>query len=88
MVKDGNSIILGGLKKDDKSHSKKGFPILMDIPFFGQMFSNTTDSISSTEIIIFITPHIISGEDDYAAMRGTIKPFKSYDDELKDQRKE
>ena len=33
LVKDGNTVIMGGLKKDDKSHIKKGFPILMNIPF-------------------------------------------------------
>ena len=38
MVKDGYTIIMGGLKKDDKVHTKKGFPVLMDIPYLGPSF--------------------------------------------------
>jgi len=78
MVKDGNTIIMGGLKKDDKVHTKKGFPVLMDLPWVGPMFGRNADSFSQTEIVIFITPHIIKGIDDYSKMGGTIKPFKSY----------
>ena len=78
MVKDGNTIILGGLKKDDKSHTKKGFPVLMDLPLFGAMFGRTSDEFTQTEIVIFITPHIVKGHDDYEKVKGTIKPFKSY----------
>ncbi len=86
MVKDGNSVILGGLKKDEKSHIKKGFPGLMEIPVLGKIFSSTSDSVTRTEIIIFITPHIVSGAASYEEMRGTVKPYKDYD-EIKDLRK-
>ncbi len=78
MVKDGTSIIMGGLKKDDKVHTKKGLPILMDMPFMGKFFSRTSDHIESTEIVIFLTPHIIEKGDDYVSMKGSIKPFKNY----------
>ncbi len=81
LIKDGTTIIMGGLKKDDKSHVKKGFPLLMDIPFIGKLFSATSDDISKTEIVIFITPHIVSGEEHYLDEKGTIKPYKSYRDE-------
>ena len=78
MVKDGNTIIMGGLKRDDKSHTKKGFPVLMDLPLFGPMFGRTSDEFTQTEIVIFITPHVIKNHDDYEKIKGTIKPFKSY----------
>jgi len=78
MVKNGHSIIMGGLKKDDKVHTKKGVPMLMDVPYLGKMFSRTADNFSQTEIVIFITPHVISGKEDYTLIRGGIKPFKSY----------
>ncbi len=78
MVKDGNTIILGGLKKDDKTHTKKGFPTLMDVPVLGFFFGRTTDQITSTEIVILITPNIINAADDYKKMQGNVKPFKSY----------
>ncbi len=78
MVKDGYTIIMGGLKKDDKSHVKRGFPVLMDIPVLGSMFSRTTDDFTNTEIVIFITPHVLKGKNDYTKIHPTVKPFKSY----------
>ena len=78
MVQDGMSIIMGGLKKEDKVHTKKGLPILMDIPYVGRMFSRFSDNVDSTEIVIFITPHIVNKGDDYVSMKGAIKPFKDY----------
>lgn len=78
MVKDRHTVVMGGLKKDDKVHTKKGFPVLMDMPVFGKFFGRTSDNFAKTEIVIFITPHIVTGKEDYAKIRGTIKPFKSY----------
>ncbi len=86
MVKDGNTIILAGLKKDDKSHVEKGVPLLMDIPLLGALFRNQSDTITKTEIVIFITPHVVRADDRYKQWRGTIKPFKDYEEpqELKE----
>ncbi len=78
MVQDGNTIIMGGLKKDDKVHVKKGFPVLMDLPWFGPVFGRTDDEITETEIVIFITPTVVSGYDTYVDYEGDIKPFKEY----------
>ena len=78
MVKNGHTIIMGGLKKDDKSHVKRGFPVLMDMPVLGSMFSRTSDDFTNTEIVIFITPHILTGTSDYTKIKPTIKQFKSY----------
>ncbi|MBF0620066.1 MAG: hypothetical protein HQL19_07855, partial [Candidatus Omnitrophica bacterium] len=69
---------LAGLRKDDKMHSKRGFPVLMDIPYVDKLFSYESDSLSSTEIVIFITPHIVTGKESYRAADGAIKPSKSY----------
>ena len=78
MVRDGNTIVMGGLKKDDKVHVKKGLPILMDLPWFGKMFSRTADNFSQTEIVILITPKVVTGDHDYEDIKGSIKPFKEY----------
>lgn len=78
IVEDGTTIIMAGLRKDDKVHTKKGLPILMDIPYLDKFFSREADSISSSEIVIFITPHILTGKENYKAPDGTIKPSKAY----------
>ena len=86
LVKDGMSIVMGGLKKNDKAHTKVGFPGLMDLPFLGKFFSRVSDTVDNTEIVIFITPHIMNKNHDYESIKGSIKPLKDYEevgDELK-----
>src|SRR5262249_54473177 len=78
MVKDGNTIVMGGLKKGDKSHVKRGLPVLMDLPFLGKAFGRTSDDILNTEIVIFITPRILKGNEQRTEIKGTIKPYKTY----------
>jgi len=81
MVKDGMTIILGGLKKDNKTQVKKGVPILMDIPVVKKFFSSEAESLEATEIVIFITPHIITGDQEMRKYRGTIKSNQEYKNE-------
>ena len=61
-VKDGVTIMIGGLIKDEKSRDNSKVPILGDIPFLGGAFKNQSHGAQRTEIIIFITPKIISGD--------------------------
>ncbi len=62
MVKDGVSIIIGGLRRDEKVRSHKKVPFLGDIPIIGAPFNNKTDTTIHTELLILITPHIVTGE--------------------------
>ena len=78
LIKDGMTVVMGGLKKENKSHVQKGVPVLMDIPFVKKIFSSTSESIEMTEIVIFITPHIITGDDDYNKYLGDLKPDNDY----------
>ncbi len=86
MVKDGMTIVLGGLKKEQKVLSRKGVPVLMDIPIIQNFFSSRSESIESSETVIFITPHIVTGKENHPERRGAvIKPSKEYkDSEIKD----
>ncbi|MFH1288609.1 MAG: secretin N-terminal domain-containing protein, partial [bacterium] len=70
MVKDGVSIIIGGLIKDEKSKSEQGIPILRSLPLVGILFQRKVDEIKKTEMVVFLTPHIISGEVEYDAKGG------------------
>lgn len=79
MVKDGMTVILGGLKKDNKVSTLKGVPVLMNLPLLGRLFRAETDDVESTEIVIFITPHIVRGdEEDYNHYRGSVKDRQGY----------
>ncbi|MHB1456044.1 MAG: hypothetical protein ACYC0V_03920 [Armatimonadota bacterium] len=58
-VKDGETIVLGGLIKEDELHSMSGIPLLRDLPIIGQFFGSKTKSKTHSEIMIFITPRIM-----------------------------
>lgn len=62
MVKDGVTIIIGGLRKDKKEKTVKKIPLLGDIPGLGFLFRSTSDSLTKTDLVILLTPHIITGE--------------------------
>ncbi|MBL7081268.1 MAG: hypothetical protein ISS44_01695 [Candidatus Omnitrophica bacterium] len=59
-VRDGETIVLGGLIHKEKKETIKGLPILGDIPIFGFLFRHKNkEKDFERELLIFITPHII-----------------------------
>lgn len=62
LVKDGVTIVIGGLIEEEKTTNTSKIPLFGDIPFLGYLFKNTDDSISKREIVIFLTPRIITGD--------------------------
>ena len=64
-LKDGVTLIIGGLRKDERIKTSRKIPILGDIPFLGNLFGSTSDETRKTEIVILLTPHIISGESSF-----------------------
>ena len=73
MVKDGVTIIIGGLRKDERSKTVKKIPVIGDIPLLGFLFRSTSDEIKKTELVILLTPHIMSGENSFTEF-SEIKP--------------
>ena len=61
-AKDGVTIIIGGLIKEQDIRTVNKVPILGDIPFLGSIFRNEDKSVTKTEIVIFLTPRIITGD--------------------------
>ncbi len=64
IVQSGHTLIIGGLISNKKSRSRTGIPILSDIPIIGGLFSTTTDTNSKTELLLMVTPYVISGEEE------------------------
>jgi general secretion pathway protein D len=58
-VRDRDTIILGGFVRSDKSKTKKGVPLLMDIPLLGNLFTSRTDTKDRTETIVMIRPTVL-----------------------------
>ncbi|MFC1511480.1 type II secretion system protein GspD [Candidatus Margulisiibacteriota bacterium] len=62
LVKDGQSIIIGGLTKNYNSQIEVGVPILSHIPFLGTLFKRTEMVAEKRELMVVITPHIVTPE--------------------------
>lgn len=59
-IPDGETVILGGLRRKNTQDSKESIPFLGEIPGFGKLFSKTCMHDTSVEMFIFITPKIVS----------------------------
>jgi len=74
VVKDKQTLVIGGLMETTKSHSNVGVPILKDIPVLGRLFKAKADRLRKSELIIFITPHVIA---DVSEANQATKSFRS-----------
>ncbi len=61
-VKDGTIIMIAGLMKEEKREDVLGIPVLSRIPFLGALFGSRAKLNRKTELIVFLRPHIITGE--------------------------
>jgi type IV pilus assembly protein PilQ len=59
VVKDGETIVIGGLFRDSVVTSRSQVPVLGSLPFVGVAFRGTKDTVTREEVIIMLTPHII-----------------------------
>jgi len=58
-VKDGQTVVIGGLIQDRFERIDKKIPFLGDIPILGFFFSNKSEQIQKTELLIVLTPHVV-----------------------------
>lgn len=66
LVRDGHTILIGGLFREVSSAARDQVPLLGDFPVIGNLFRSRNDSIDREEVIILLTVHIVKDEDDYA----------------------
>ena len=59
-VQSGDTMVLGGLIRDDKNAGSSGLPFLSDIPVVGALFGAKTDATTRRELIITITPRVVT----------------------------
>jgi general secretion pathway protein D len=61
-VQDGETIIIGGLIREDNTNSDSGVPFLSKIPLLGFLFGNRSRDTSRQELIILLTPHVLKNQ--------------------------
>ncbi|MCC6137243.1 MAG: type IV pilus secretin PilQ [Bdellovibrionaceae bacterium] len=62
VVKDGQSLVLGGVFSQDENYLEGGLPFLKDIPVLGYLFKTKSKEILKSELVIFLTPRILNPE--------------------------
>ncbi|GAB6077915.1 secretin N-terminal domain-containing protein [Hydrogenobaculum acidophilum] len=83
VVPNGGTVILGGLISQQKGTGVSEIPILGDIPVLGNLFKNTSISNTKTELIIMLTPYIITDTEEAQKITDEIKSELSFYKELK-----
>ncbi len=63
-IRSGQTVVLGGLIREQDSVRDSGVPLLKNIPGFGKLFSNTSNRVQRTELVVLITPRVILNEQD------------------------
>ena len=59
VVADGETVVIGGLTRNENTESESGIPFLKDIPLLGNLFKYSRKAITKKDLVIFVTPRII-----------------------------
>jgi type IV pilus assembly protein PilQ len=62
MVENGKTLVIAGLIQDVKNNTVNKVPFLGDIPILGKLFTSKNTTVTKTELLIFLTPHIITAD--------------------------
>lgn len=60
MIENGGTVVLGGIYQQTENSTKNKVPLLGDVPLFGYLFQNSTRETTKTELLIFLTPKIVT----------------------------
>lgn len=64
LVRDGQTVVLGGLRDSQRSDNRGGIPLISRIPILGGLFGHSTRRLTDTELFLFITPRILRNDAD------------------------
>ena len=86
----GQPVIIGGLMQNNKTSGESKIPLLGDIPLIGNLFKRQTRNTTKTELMIFLTPHIVETPSQLVALSekeraAAILPKKAFTDKDMDQ---
>jgi general secretion pathway protein D len=73
-IRDGQTTVIGGLADNTRATDVSGIPILSRIPLIGPfLFGNYTRNDETSELFLFLTPHIISSDEDIDKLRNAVR---------------
>ncbi len=68
IVSDAQTVVIGGLIRDNVILTQRKVPLLGNIPYLGWLFKSTTRRVEKTNLLIFLTPHIVHNANDLEAI--------------------
>ncbi len=82
MIKDGATVVVGGLRREEKTFNSRHIPILGSIPLLGTFFKSENKETTRSELLIMVTGHIIEGDELTTGYAGDLgyKTDKAYQD--------
>jgi type II secretory pathway component GspD/PulD (secretin) len=73
-IRDGQTTVIGGLADNQRTHQVSGIPFLSRIPIIGSfLFGQTIHNDDTSELFLFLTPHIISSDEDIDRYREAVR---------------
>jgi type II secretory pathway component GspD/PulD (secretin) len=75
-IKDGDTVVIGGLLRNDVTDIRTSVPVMSKIPLMGAAFRHKDKSVAQRELIIFITPHIVNENNIDTAMAAPPQNFE------------
>ena len=78
LVRDGQTVVIGGLVDRQRDRTRGGIPVLKDIPLLGALFGSTHRGDFQTEMFLFLTPHIVRTDDDAEKLREGLEQSTDY----------
>jgi type II secretory pathway component GspD/PulD (secretin) len=73
LVRDGQTVALGGLTDQQRDSNNRGVPILSAIPVLGGLFGSQERRTTETELFVFLTPRVIRTDDDAMRVTGPLR---------------
>jgi general secretion pathway protein D len=68
-VRDGETIVLGGIIRSTVSSKVRKVPILGDLPILGELFKSSSKTKQKTELLVFLTPRVVRDDMDAKNLR-------------------
>lgn len=81
IVNNGESVIIGGLIEDKSENVNNDIPFISDIPILGNLFKNTNEVIIKNNLVIIVTPYIISKHENLTQLRNKLAKLQSLEDD-------
>ena len=69
LAQTGQTVVIGGLVDSQTEESRTGIPILKDIPVLGWLFGTTRETVTNSELFLFLTPYVVATDEDEVRLR-------------------